>query len=64
MAQSVKRLALGFGSGHDLMICEFEPHLGSALTLWSLLGILSPSLYPAFPSLCVLFLSLSVKLNK
>ena len=27
MAQLVKRLALGFGSGHDLMVLEFEPHI-------------------------------------
>ena len=28
MAQSVQQLTLGFGSGHDLMVCEFEPHIG------------------------------------
>ena len=28
MAPSVKRPILGFGSGHDLAICEFEPHIG------------------------------------
>ena len=27
MAQSVKRLIGDFGSGHDLMVCEFEPHI-------------------------------------
>ena len=27
MAQSVKCLTLGFGSGHDLMICEFQCHV-------------------------------------
>ena len=27
-AQSIKRLTLGFGSGHDLAVCEFEPHVG------------------------------------
>ena len=26
-AQSVKRLTLDFGSGHDLMVCKFEPHI-------------------------------------
>ena len=26
VAQSVKRLTLGFGSGHDLTVREFEPH--------------------------------------
>ena len=25
VAQSVKPLTLAFGSGHDLMVCEFEP---------------------------------------
>ena len=25
VAQSVKHLTLDFGSGHDLMVCEFEP---------------------------------------
>ena len=28
MAQSVKRLTLGFGSGHDLMVGGIEPHVG------------------------------------
>ena len=28
MAQSVKRLTLDFGSGHDLRLCELEPHIG------------------------------------
>ena len=27
MAQSVERLTLDFGSGHDLTVCEFEPHV-------------------------------------
>ena len=27
VAQSVKRLTLDFGSGHDLMVHEFEPHV-------------------------------------
>ena len=27
VAQSVKHLTLGFGSGHDLMVHEFEPHI-------------------------------------
>ena len=45
VAQSVKCLPLGFGSGHDLMVCGFDPHTsGSALAVWSLLGILSLSL--------------------
>ena len=40
MAQLVKRLTLDLSSGHDLMVHEFEPLLGSMLTAWSLLGIL------------------------
>ena len=28
-AQSVKRPTLGLGSGHDLAVREFEPHVGS-----------------------------------
>ena len=28
MAQLVKPLALGFGSGHDLAVHEFEPRIG------------------------------------
>ena len=41
VAQLVKSLTLGFGSGHDLMVCESESHIGSMLTMQSLLGILS-----------------------
>ena len=28
IAESVKHLTLDFGSAHDLMVCEFEPHIG------------------------------------
>ena len=28
MAQSVKHLTLGFSSGHDLTVSDFEPHVG------------------------------------
>ena len=46
MAQSVEGPTLDFGSGHDVTVCGFEPHMGSVLTAQSLLGILSlcPSL--------------------
>ena len=47
VAQSVKRPTLDFGSGHDLMVCGFEPTLDSRLTAQNLLGILSPSLCPS-----------------
>ena len=50
VAPSVKRPTLDFGAGHDLRVCEFEPHIG-----FCLLGILSPSL--SAPTLLVLSLS-------
>ena len=28
VAQSIKCPTLGFGSGYDFMVCEFEPHIG------------------------------------
>ena len=28
VAQLVGHLTLGFGSGHDLTVCEFEPRVG------------------------------------
>ena len=62
MAQSVKRLTLGFSSGHDLTVHEFEPHVGSTLTVWNLLGSLSPSLLA--PPLLICALSLSLSLSK
>ena len=58
VAQSVKRLTLGFGSGHDLMVRGFKPHTGSVLTTQSLLGILFLPLSLPFPCL------LSVSQNK
>ena len=60
MAQSVERLTLDLGSGHDLMVVRLSPELVSVRTVWSLLGILSLSL-----SLCPSsVLSLPLKLNK
>ena len=46
VTQSVKHLTLGFGSGHDLTVFGLSPTSSFALTVWSLLGILSlpPSL--------------------
>ena len=41
MGQLVKCPTLDFGPGHDLMICEMEPHVGLCMTAQSLLGILS-----------------------
>ena len=59
LAQSVKRPTLGFGSGHDLTVCEFELRNGlcvdSAGPAWDSLSL---PLYP-FPAL-----ALSLKINK
>ena len=44
MALSVERATLYFGSGHDLTVRGFEPHIGSVLSAQSLLGILVSSL--------------------
>ena len=56
VAQSVKRPTLDFGSGHDLVVHEFEPHVGlwadSVEPAWD---ALSPSL--SAPPLLVLFFS-------
>ena len=45
MAQSVKCLTLEFGSGHDLTVHQFEPHVGfpidRAEPAWD---VLTPSL--------------------
>ena len=48
VAQSVERLALDFGSGHDLGVCELEPQV----------GLCGDSAEPAWDSL-----SLSLKMN-
>ena len=63
MAQSVERLTLDFGSGHDLtQLMSSSPTLGSVLTLQSLLGILSPSF--SAPPLLALYLSHKINKNK
>ena len=59
MAQLVKHLTLGFGSGHDLTVPEFELCVGPVLTVQSLLGFLS-----LFPFLPPLLLSFSLSQNK
>ena len=62
MAHSVKHLTLDFGSGRDLMVCEFEPRVrlcaDSAEPAWD---SLSPSLCPSPAH--VLSLSLFLKIN-
>ena len=59
VAQLVKHPTLDFGSGHDLTVHEFEPHVkfctGSAEPAWD-------SLSPFFLSLSLL--ALSLKINK
>ena len=58
VAQSVKRPALGFGSAHDLTVCEFEPCIGlSAVSAEPTSDPLSPSLLA--PPLLILSPSLS-----
>ena len=51
--------ASDFGSGPDLMVCGFEPVLGSAWSLEPALDSLSPSLSALPPLVCVRSLSLS-----
>ena len=62
MAQSVEHPTLGFGSGRDLTVCEFEPQVGlradNAEPAWD---FLSPSL--SAPPLLSLSLSLSLSLK-
>ena len=62
MAQSSVRL--DFSSGHDIVVCEFEPRVG--LTAQSLLGLLSPlSLVPTSTHAHALFLSkINIKKKK
>ena len=65
MAQLVKRLTLDFGSGHDLKVLEFEPHIGlctdRAEPAWDSLSL--PLSLPLLLTL-ELLLSLSLKINK
>ena len=63
MAQSVKSLTFGFGSGRDLLVCGMEPRVrlcaGSLEPAWD-------SLSPSFsaPPCLSLFLSHTHKINK
>ena len=63
VAQLVKCLTLDFSSGHDLTVCEMEPHIGlcadSAEPAWD---SLSPSL--SAPPLLMLVLSRSLSLSQ
>ena len=49
VAQSVKHLSLGFGSGHDFTVRGIEPHVGSADSVEPPWGSLSPSLSLSAP---------------
>ena len=42
VAQSIKCLTLGFGTVHDLMVREFEPHVRLSLSLSLPLSLLPP----------------------
>ena len=63
VAQAGECLTLGFGSGHDLMVHEFEPLIGlcadSEKLAWD---SRSPSL--SVPSRLMLFFSLSLSLSQ
>ena len=62
MAQSVEPPALGFGSGHDLMACEIEPHIGLCTDSEPPWDSLSASLL-APPHLCALPLKINIFLK-
>ena len=64
VAQSVKRPTLDFGSGHDLMVADIKPALGSALKALSLLGILPLPLSLPLLYLHTNALSLSLSLSE
>ena len=49
VAQQVERLTLGYGSGYDLSVVNSSPTSGSALTMQSLLRILSVPLSLPLP---------------
>ena len=56
MAQLVKRLTLGFSSGHDLRVVRSSPTLGSVLSevsAWDSLPLPLPLPLPPVLSLCL-----------
>ena len=61
VAQSVKHPTLDFGSDHDLMVCELEPHIGLCIDS---VEPAEDSLSPPLPCLFAHVLSLSHKMNK
>ena len=58
MAQSVKQPTLEFGSGHDLTVCEIEPHVKLYADSADPPGILSLPLSAPSPLACSLSLSI------
>ena len=63
MVQPVKCPTLGFGSGHDLIVHEFEPRIRlCAGSMEPALDSLSPSV--SAPPPLILFNVLSLKINK
>ena len=57
VVQSVKRPALDLGSGHDLAVCEIEPHVGlCADSVGPAWDSLSPPLSASPLLVCMLFL--------
>ena len=66
MAQSVNCPTLDFGSGHDLMVHEIDPHVGLHAGRGACLGFSlspSPSVPPPSP-MCARALSLSLSVIK
>ena len=64
MVQSVKYLTLDLSSGHDLMVCEFEPLIQLCADGMEPLGILSLLLSAPPPLVHMLSLSLSLSVSK
>ena len=65
VTQLVKHLTLGFGSGHDLTICEFESHNGlSAVSIEPASDPLSPSLSAPPQLMCMISRINIKKINK
>ena len=64
MAQLVKLLTLDFSSGHGLMVCETEPHVGlCADSIGPAWDSLSPSLSLPHAHMCARTVSHSLSLS-
>ena len=65
VAQSVKRVTLGFGSGHDLTVREFEPRIRACLRFSPCLSVsLSPCPSPTGLRAFTIARALSLSLSK